>query len=43
MPERVQPVATAAKWIVTLWMLAVVIAMFLWVPEYEGLAILAEL
>jgi heme exporter protein C len=34
---RVQPIATAAKWIVTFWMLAVVVAMFLWVPEYEGL------
>lgn len=37
MTERLQPIATAAKWLVTLWMLAVVIAMFLWVPAYEGL------
>jgi heme exporter protein C len=37
MTERIQPIATAAKWLVTLWMLLVVAAMFLWVPEYEGL------
>ncbi|HEY0737224.1 MAG TPA: cytochrome c biogenesis protein CcsA [Herpetosiphonaceae bacterium] len=37
MTERLQPIATAAKWLVTLWMLLVVIAMFLWVPAYEGL------
>jgi heme exporter protein C len=37
MNSSVQPLATAAKWIVTFWMLAVVVAMFLWVPEYEGL------
>lgn len=37
MTERVQPIATAAKWMVTLWMLVVVVAMFLWVPAYEGL------
>jgi heme exporter protein C len=30
-------IPNAAKWLVTLWMLAVVAAMFLWVPEYEGL------
>lgn len=29
--------ATAGKWAVTLWMLAVVAAIFLWVPPYEGL------
>lgn len=34
---RSQPIAMAAKWAVTLWMLAVVAAMFLWVPPYEGL------
>ncbi len=34
---RSQPIATVAKWAVTLWMLAVVAAMFLWVPPYEGL------
>lgn len=37
MTERLQPIATAAKWLVTLWMLLVVIAMFVWVPAYEGL------
>lgn len=37
MTERLQPIATAAKWLVTLWMLVVVIAMFVWVPAYEGL------
>lgn len=37
MIARLQPVATAAKWGVTLWMLLVVIAIFLWVPPYEGL------
>ncbi|HEX6289696.1 MAG TPA: cytochrome c biogenesis protein CcsA [Herpetosiphonaceae bacterium] len=37
MNARRQSIATAAKWLVTLWMLAVVVAMFLWVPEYEGL------
>ncbi|HEY0601380.1 MAG TPA: cytochrome c biogenesis protein CcsA [Herpetosiphonaceae bacterium] len=37
MTERLQPIATAAKWLVTLWMLLVVIAMFIWVPAYEGL------
>lgn len=34
---RTQPIATAAKWTVTIWILAVVAAMFLWVPEYQGL------
>lgn len=29
--------ATVAKWGLTLWMLAVVAAIFLWVPPYEGL------
>jgi heme exporter protein C len=37
MIERMQPIATASKWFVTLWMLLVVVAMFVWVPEYEGL------
>lgn len=37
MTARLQPLATAAKWAVTVWMLAVVVAMFLWVPPYEGL------
>jgi heme exporter protein C len=32
-----QPLATAAKWLITLWMLAVVAAMFLWVPPHAGL------
>lgn len=30
-------IATIAKWGVTLWMMAVVIAIFFWVPPYEGL------
>lgn len=37
MLARQQPVATIAKGFVTIWMLLVVAAMFLWVPEYEGL------
>jgi heme exporter protein C len=32
-----QPLATAAKWLITIWMLAVVAATFLWVPAHEGL------
>jgi heme exporter protein C len=32
-----QPIASIAKWFVTLWMLAVVAATFLWVPSHEGL------
>lgn len=37
--RRVAPawLASAAKWLVTLWLLAVIAAMFLWVPPYEGL------
>ena len=34
---KAQPMVTMAKWGVTVWMLAVVVAMFLWVPPYEGL------
>jgi heme exporter protein C len=34
---RSRTLATAGKWAVTLWMLLVVAAMFLWVPPYEGL------
>ncbi|WP_029215287.1 cytochrome c biogenesis protein [Kallotenue papyrolyticum] len=34
---RSQPVTTALKGLVTLWLLGVVVAMFLIVPEYQGL------
>lgn len=34
---RAQSIATAAKWAVTFWMLAVIAAIFLWVPAHEGL------
>ena len=37
MTTHVRWIPFAGKWLVTLWMLAVMAAMFLWVPEQQGL------